>query len=51
MTSAFSESSMMRREMLDGTLELLTKPYQVEDLARKVRSILDQNEEMKRVPV
>ncbi|HKE95282.1 MAG TPA: PAS domain-containing protein [Povalibacter sp.] len=50
MTSAFSESSMMHRQMLDGTLELLTKPYRVEDLARQVRTILDQNEETQRVP-
>jgi CheY-like chemotaxis protein len=49
MTSAFSESSMMNRDMLDGTLQLLTKPYRVEDLARQVRSILDQNEESRRV--
>ncbi|HEY5810936.1 MAG TPA: PAS domain-containing protein [Povalibacter sp.] len=49
MTSAFSESSMIHRDMLDGTLELLTKPYRVEDLARTVRAILDQNGEIKRV--
>jgi hypothetical protein len=28
--------------MLDGTLKLLTKPYRVEDLARQVRAILDE---------
>jgi CheY-like chemotaxis protein len=49
MTSAFSESSMMNRDMLDGTLQLLTKPYRVEDLARQVRAILDQKEESRRV--
>jgi PAS domain S-box-containing protein len=49
MTSAFSESSMMHRDMLDGTLQLLTKPYRVEELARQVRDILDQNEESRRV--
>jgi CheY-like chemotaxis protein len=44
MTSAFSESSMMRREILDGSLVLLSKPYGVEDLARHVRAILDEKE-------
>jgi PAS domain S-box-containing protein len=42
MTSAFSESSILSRQMLDGTLKLLTKPYRVEDLARQVRAILDE---------
>lgn len=46
MTSAFSESSILNREMLDGTLQLLTKPYRVEDLARQVRMILDEKEEI-----
>ncbi|MBB6092516.1 PAS domain S-box-containing protein [Povalibacter uvarum] len=50
MTSAFSESSILHRGMLDGTLQLLTKPYRVEDLARQVRTILDENEEMRSVP-
>ncbi len=50
MTSAFSESSILHRDMLDGTLQLLTKPYRVEDLARQVRAILDENEEMRSVP-
>ncbi len=50
MTSGFSESSMLNRQMLDGTLQLLTKPYRVEDLARHVRAILDQQEESPGVP-
>ncbi|HWK75497.1 MAG TPA: PAS domain-containing protein [Povalibacter sp.] len=50
MTSAFSESGILNRGLLDGSLELLTKPYRVEDLARRVRAILDGKEETKRVP-
>lgn len=50
MTSAFSESAVLSRGLLDGSLELLTKPYRVEDLARRVRAILDGKEETKRVP-
>jgi len=49
MTSAFSDSAIMHRGMLDGSIEVLTKPYRVEDLARRVRAILDE-EETKRVP-
>ncbi|HEY6644989.1 hybrid sensor histidine kinase/response regulator [Povalibacter sp.] len=50
MTSAFSESSILSRQMLDGTLQLLTKPYRVEDLARHVRAILDEAQEIDSVP-
>lgn len=49
MTSAFSDSAIMHRGMFDGSIEVLNKPYKVEDLARRVRSILD-DEESKRVP-
>ena len=49
MTSAFSDSAIMHRGMLDGTMEVLSKPYRVEDLARRVRAILDE-QETKRVP-
>jgi PAS domain S-box-containing protein len=49
MTSAFSDSAIMQRGMLDGTMEVLSKPYRVEDLARRVRAILDE-QETKRVP-
>jgi PAS domain S-box-containing protein len=50
MTSGFSESSILHRGILDGTMELLGKPYNVEDLARRIRAILDEKEEMHRVP-
>jgi signal transduction histidine kinase/ActR/RegA family two-component response regulator len=50
MTSAFSESTILHRGLLDGTIEMLSKPYQLEDLARRVRAILDEKEETKRVP-
>ena len=50
MTSGFSETSILHRGILDGTLELLGKPYNVEDLARRIRAILDEKEEMHRVP-
>jgi DNA-binding response OmpR family regulator len=36
--------------MLDGTAELLPKPYQLEELARRVRAKLDGKEENQRVP-
>jgi CheY-like chemotaxis protein len=50
MTSGFSESGIMNRGVLDGSIELLQKPYRVEDLARRVRALLDGKEEMNRVP-
>lgn len=50
MTSAFSESTILHRGILDGSIEVLSKPYQLEDLARRVRAILDEQEETKRVP-
>jgi CheY-like chemotaxis protein len=50
MTSGFSESTIVTRGMLDGSTEVLSKPYKVEDLARRVRAKLDENEESKRVP-
>lgn len=50
MTSAFSESTILHRGLLDGSIEVLSKPYQLEDLARRVRAILDEKEETKRVP-
>jgi CheY-like chemotaxis protein len=49
MTSGFSDSGVLSRGVLDGSLELLPKPYRVEDLARRIRAKLDDNEEMKRV--
>lgn len=50
LTSGFSDSSLMHRSMLDGSVELLPKPYQVEELARRVRAQLDGKEENQRVP-
>lgn len=50
LTSGFSDSSLMHRSMLDGTAELLPKPYPLEELARRVRAKLDGKEENQRVP-
>lgn len=50
MTSGFSESGIMNRGVLDGTIELLQKPYKVEELARRVRAALDAKEESHRAP-
>jgi PAS domain S-box-containing protein len=50
LTSGFSDSSLMHRSMLDGTTDLLSKPYQLEELARRVRAHLDGKEENQRVP-
>jgi PAS domain S-box-containing protein len=50
LTSGFSDSSLMHRSVLDGTVELLPKPYQLEELARRVRGLLDGKEENNRVP-
>lgn len=50
LTSGFSESGIMTRGMLDGSIELLQKPYKVEELARRVRALLDSKEETDRVP-
>jgi CheY-like chemotaxis protein len=50
LTSGFSESSLMHRSMLEGATDLLPKPYQLEELARRVRAQLDGKEENQRVP-
>ncbi|MFC4309814.1 PAS domain-containing protein [Steroidobacter flavus] len=50
LTSGFSDSSLMHRSVLDGSVELLPKPYQLEELARRMRALLDGKEENKRVP-
>ena len=50
LTSGFSDSSVMHPSVLEGTVELLPKPYQLQELARRVRAVLDGNEENKRVP-
>jgi CheY-like chemotaxis protein len=39
-TSGFSESAIIHRGILDGTLPLIPKPYAIADLARRVRAIL-----------
>jgi CheY-like chemotaxis protein len=48
LTSGFSESTIMQRGVLDGSIELLQKPYKVEDLARRIRATLDGTEENER---
>jgi len=50
MTTGFSESTIMHRGLLDGSMALISKPYKVEELARRVRTILDETEESQRVP-
>jgi CheY-like chemotaxis protein len=50
MTTGFSESVIMHRGLLDGSIAVIGKPYKVEDLARRVRTILDDTEESQRVP-
>jgi PAS domain S-box-containing protein len=50
MTTGFSESAIMHRGLLDGSMALISKPYKVEELARRVRTILDESEESQRVP-
>jgi PAS domain S-box-containing protein len=49
MTTGFSESTIMHRGLLDGSIDLIGKPYKVEELARRVRSILDESQESNRV--
>lgn len=49
MTTGFSESTIMHRGLLDGSIALISKPYNVEDLARRVRAILDGTQETQRV--
>jgi DNA-binding NtrC family response regulator len=49
MTSGFSETGMLHRGILDGSVELLAKPYKLEELAHRIRARLDGKEENKRV--
>jgi PAS domain S-box-containing protein len=49
LTTGFSETAIMHRGLLDGSTAVLSKPYKVEELARRVRSILDEAEETQRV--
>lgn len=45
LTSGFSETSVMNRDILDGAIDLLTKPYTLEELAWRVRDKLNGKEE------
>jgi PAS domain S-box-containing protein len=49
LTSGFSDSVIANRAILDGSIEIIAKPYQLNDLARRVRAVLDQVEEPSRV--
>jgi PAS domain S-box-containing protein len=50
LTSGFSDSVITHRSMLDGSIDVLHKPYELSDLARRVRAALDSIEEKIRVP-
>lgn len=50
LTTGFNETSVLHRTVLEGELEVLPKPYQVEALAHRVRALLDASEESQRVP-
>jgi PAS domain S-box-containing protein len=50
LTSGFSDSSVVHSSLLGGAVELLPKPYQLQELARRVRGLLDGKEEIERVP-
>jgi CheY-like chemotaxis protein len=50
LTTGFSETAIMHRGLVDGSMAVLSKPYKVEELARRVRAILDEAEETQRVP-
>jgi DNA-binding NarL/FixJ family response regulator len=49
LTSGFSESVIAHRSLLDGSIEMLPKPYELTDMARRVRAVLDSTEEKVRV--
>jgi PAS domain S-box-containing protein len=40
-TSGFSESMIAHRSLVDGSIDVMPKPYQLSDLARRVRAVLD----------
>jgi CheY-like chemotaxis protein len=50
LTTGFSESLILHRGLMQESVTVLSKPYKVEDLARRIRAILDSNEETRRVP-
>jgi CheY-like chemotaxis protein len=49
LTTGFSESLILHRGLMQDSVPVLSKPYKVEDLARRIRAILDGNEETLRV--
>jgi PAS domain S-box-containing protein len=49
LTTGFSDSMITHRSMLDGSIAVLHKPYELSDLARHVRTALDGEEEKVRV--
>jgi signal transduction histidine kinase/ActR/RegA family two-component response regulator len=49
LTSGFSDSVITHRSMLDGSIAVLHKPYELSDLARHVRTALDSEQEKVRV--
>jgi len=49
LTTGFSESLILHRGVMQDAVSVLSKPYKVEDLARRIRAILDGNEETRRV--
>ena len=49
LTSGFSESVVAHRSLLDGSIDVLPKPYAMNELARRVRAVLDSSEENTRV--
>jgi DNA-binding response OmpR family regulator len=50
LTSGFSDSMIVHRSILDGSVDVLHKPYELTDLARRIRAVLDSEEERARVP-
>ena len=42
-TSGFSETMVIHRGMIDGTLPLISKPYAIGDLARRMRATLTES--------
>jgi PAS domain S-box-containing protein len=48
-TSGFSDSVIAHRSLFDGSVDVMPKPYQLSDLARRVRAALDSVEEKARV--
>jgi PAS domain S-box-containing protein len=50
-TSGYTEDAIVHGGRLDPGVHLLSKPYRSEDLARKVRQLLDQRPYPRRVPL